>query len=125
MLLLEPTRELVRADAGRHRKHAEVVGHAALPRRDEVCERAIRLRVRDDFLLPQHREAHHLAPARIVREHDDVVAIGVGGPEAVHAARGQQLLGNDAVEERPRVLVQLTCRGAVLGMLEDAREIAL
>ena len=44
VLLLEPARELVGADAGRHREHAEVVGHAALPRRDEVGQRPIRLR---------------------------------------------------------------------------------
>ena len=46
VLLLEASRQLVGAEAGRHREHAEVVGHAALPRRDEVGERPIRLRRR-------------------------------------------------------------------------------
>ena len=78
-----------------------------------------------DLLLPQHREAHQLAAPRVVFVDDDVVADGVGGPEAVDAPRGQQLLGDDPVEQRLRVVVQLARRGAVLGVIEDRREPAL
>ena len=59
--------ERVDAEAGGHRERADVVGDAAVDRRDEVGERAIRLVVGDHFLLPQHRESRRdlLRPSRL------------------------------------------------------------
>ena len=107
---------------GRDGEHAQIVGHAALARRDEVGQRQIRPLVRDDLLLPQHREAFELASPRIVGEHHDVVAVRARRPERVDAAGGQQLLVDDAIEQRFRVLVELARGRTVLRMLEDARK---
>ncbi len=62
VLRFEAADEVVDAQPGRHRECADVIGDAALDRRDEVGERSIRLVVGDHFLLPQHREPRDLVP---------------------------------------------------------------
>ena len=52
---------------------------------------------------------------------DDVVALGVRGPEAEHAPRSEEPLVNDPVEQALRVVEELARRG----LLEDRRELAL
>ena len=64
---LELAHQLVGADAGGHGEHADVVRHAALARRDEVGQRAVRLLVGDHLLLPQHRQ-----PRQLVRRESSV-----------------------------------------------------
>ena len=109
VLGLEAGGELVRAVDRRRRTRRGVAGG-----RDVVREAAVRARVAVVGLLAQAREA------RPVLEHD-VVAVGVRGPEAVDAARGEQLVADDLVEQLLRVVVELA-RG---GLLEDRGELAL
>ena len=111
---------------GGDRKGADVVADAAVARRDEVGERQVRLAVRHLLLLAQHVEAQDLGavgPFRAIQH--DVVAVGVRRPEAVDAARRDQPLADDAIEQRAGVLVELARRGAVLRMIEDGREASL
>ena len=92
VLALEALRELVGADAGGDRERADVVAAPPLAaRRDEVGERQVRLAVGDRFLLAQHVEPRELAGVLPIAIHDDVVAFAGRRPEAVDAARGQQL----------------------------------
>jgi hypothetical protein len=74
--------------------------------------------------LPQHGEAKPFATA-FGFEDDDVVLIGVRGPEAVDAADLKQAFVDDPIEQRAAVLVQLARRRAVLRVLQDPREAAL
>ena len=81
--------------------------------------------VGDRFLLPQHVESHELAGVLAIAVDHDVVAFARGGPEAVDAGRRQQLLADDAIEQRLRAVVQLARRRAVLRVVEDRRKAPL
>ena len=61
-IALETTHQFVSPDPGGHGEQAQIIGHAALPRGDEVCQRAVRLLIAEDFLLTQHREPRQLRP---------------------------------------------------------------
>ena len=75
MLALEFRYAFVNADAGRHRKRADIIGHAAFFGRDEIAEAQVGLVFRLDHLLAQVVPGHcHLA-ARFIRVNFDVVAI--------------------------------------------------
>ena len=120
LIALELPGQRVGADAGRDGEHAEVVGDAALARRDEVGERQIRPLVGDDLLLPQHREPRQLASPRVVGEDDDVVAVGRSRARTrrrpVAVSSFSSMIRSSSVL---RVLVQLARGRAVLRMLED------
>ena len=83
---VELRRELVAAEAGGDGEGAEVVVAAAIERGDEVGERVERLLALAAPLLAEAVEARALVGARVVGVDDDVVAVAVGGPEAVDAA---------------------------------------
>ena len=76
-------------------------GKPGLLGRDEVGERAAGLAAFPVGLLAEEVEARraHRA-ARGVGVEFDVVADGIGGKEAVDAARGDQVLLDDVVEQR-------------------------
>ena len=90
--LLELPRELVGAEARRDRERAEVVRHAALARGDEIGQRQIRLVVgdRSPAAAASAKRVSSARP-RVVLVDDDVVAVAVRRPEAVDAARREQL----------------------------------
>ncbi len=120
VVALEPAGELVGADAGGDDEAAQVVGVGA-DRRDKVGERQA-----DRFvlLLARHREPGELAAARGVGwvVDDDLVFGGrVGREEPVGAVRSEQLLGDDAVEQRLAIGEDLTRGGRLLGIVEDRR----
>ena len=68
--------------------------------------------------------ARDLAARVLVLEEDDVVAVARRAPEAVDAARDEELLVDDAAQELLRGLVEVARGGAVLGVIEDLREAA-
>ena len=109
---LEPRRELAGAvDADRER--TDVILEPALDRGDVVRERRVGTRVAVRALLAQLREA--------LAVEDDVVAVGVCGPEAVDAARAEQAVLDDLVEQLVRAVEQVARRLALLGIVEDRR----
>ncbi len=103
---LEAPRQLVGAEAGRHREGTHVVGRPSRGGSDEVgqgvvgtgrrpwraCWRSVWRVATVSARHPRRRE-------------DDVVTVAVGGPEAVHAPRLQQPLGSrcgpEALARRP------------------------
>ena len=107
--------QLGRADSGRDRKGADVIGDVAVARGHEVGQARARVFV---LLLPQHEESGPFGVALVV-VNDDVVAVRGGREEAVHAAGGQGAVGDDAIEHGPGVPVEFGCLAAVTGILED------
>ena len=59
--------------------------------------------------------------SRVVGVELDVVAYRVGGEKAVDAAGGDQLLGDDLVEQGVGFGLDLLCLRSILRMIEDAR----
>lgn len=82
-------------------------------RGQEIGQAAVRAAVGLGRLLPQHRQP--------VAVDDDVVALGARGPEAVAAARREQAIGDDLIEQRVGVVEQL----AGLRVVQDRRVLAL
>ncbi len=66
----------------------------------------------------QHRDRLR---ARLVAEHEDVVALGIGRPEADHGRRAEPFLVDDLLQHRLRVLEERARRLADLGVVEDRR----
>ena len=110
--------QLVGADPGGDREGPDMVDEAALGRRYEVRERAVRAGVLMVALLAQHRKA------QAVRQRD-VVALRGGRPEAVHAPCLQELAGDDLVQELVCVLVELAGRLADDRVVQDLGEAPL
>ena len=77
-----------------------MIGQAGLLGRDEVGERAAGLAAFLVGLLAQEVEALEDCCAGFIGVEFDVVADGVGGEEAIDAARGEQLLRDDLIEQR-------------------------
>ncbi len=102
---LEGGRELVGA-VDPDREPADVVVEAGFDGSHEVRERAVRTGVAVRSLLTQHREAD----AAVSRREHDVVALGRGPPEPLDAARRQELLLDDPVEQRVRRIEEVPCR---------------
>ena len=126
VLALEAAHQIVDAEACGHRERAKIVGHAVrAARRDEVGQRQVRLTARHRLLLSQQVESRQLARSIAIAIDDDVVLLACRRPESVDAARRQQLLLDDPIEERLRVAVELARRGAVLRVIENRREASL
>ncbi len=116
----EAVAQLLKADAAGDREGADVVGQPGLFGRDEVDQRAARLAAFPVSLLTEKVEALlHLGP-RVIGVELDVVTHCVGREKAVDAARGDQLLRNDLVEQGIAFGVDLARLRSVLRMLEDA-----
>ena len=107
---------------GGHREGAHVVEQAGLARRHEVGQAELALALGLHALLAQHREAHQLRGAAGVGVEDEVVAVGVGRPQAVDAVRGDRSGGDQLVEHGGRVLEQVPRCRAVAGVVEDVGE---
>ena len=117
--------QLLEADAGGHGESADVIAQARLLGRDEVAERSTGIAAVLLRLLSQEvKMLQHLGPGRVGVQLD-VVADGVGRKQAVHAARRDQLLLDDHVEQRVALGEDLARLLAVLFVLEDARVDAL
>ena len=124
MLLLEAPGKLFGADSGRDGKGADVVRDAGAPWRcHEIRKTEIWLLVGFDRLLTEHGEPHALAAPRFIAPHHDVVAVAVGRPEPVHRPWCEELLVDDAIEERATVILQLSRGGAVALVVEDLRKL--
>jgi hypothetical protein len=81
-----------------------------------VGERPAGPRVAVGGLLAKHREARC-----VVIMDNNIVAVGRRRPEAVDAARGQQPVADDLVEQLERVVVELARRG----LLENRGKLSL
>ena len=88
----EAVAEFLEADAGGDGEGADVVGQAGFLGRDEVGERAAGFAAFAVGLLAEEVEAVEDVGAGCVGVELDVVADGVGGEEAVDAARGDEVL---------------------------------
>ena len=117
----EAVAQFLEADAAGDGEGADVIGQAGLLRRDEVGERAAGLAAFAVGLLAEEVEAVEHLCAGAVGVELDIVADGAGGKEAVDAARGDEVLLDDAIEERVGVGEDLARLRALLRMVEDAR----
>ena len=75
--------------AGRHRERAHVVGHAGTDRRREIGQGKVWPPIGLGHLLAQGVPAGQLGPPLVVGPQHDVVAIGVGRPEANDCVRAE------------------------------------
>jgi hypothetical protein len=89
----------------------------------EVGKTEVRLLVRFDRLLAEHVEPQVLTAPPFIAPHDDVIAVLVCRPKSVDGAWREKLLGDDAVEQRAAVIVELSRGGAVTLVVEDLREL--
>ena len=123
---LEALGDLVLADAGGDDEGADVVGDAALARRDEIGERHIGAPFAPRELLAQrvqHRDRLARAPRRRRRRMSSPTALA--GQKPTTALARNQFSRDDAVEHRLRVVEQLRAAGAVLCVVEDRGKLAL
>lgn len=117
MLLLVAVRHVVDLASGGDGECADKILHTRGVRRDEVGQREIRLTGRLFLLLAEAVEDVERL-AGLVEDLD--VFAGAGGlPEAHDAARAEEFLGDDFVEESPRVVVKLACFCSDLGIIEE------
>ena len=93
----EAIAKLFEADAAGYGECADVIGQAGFLGRDKVRERAARLASLPVRLLTKKVKTRERLAARFVRVKFDIVADGVGGIEAVDAARRDEFFCNDAV----------------------------
>ncbi len=107
VIRVEFFREFIAAQSGRHGKCAEIIRPAAILRGDEIGERIKRLGAAAFPLLAQRVDARErlLWLGRI--EELNIVPNTIGRPEAIHAIRREQLLVDDAIQQAPRVIVEL------------------
>ena len=124
-VVLERLDPLRQADAGGDREPADVVGAdrcrpARRSRRATVGDAVAVLALLAQVV--QHGAALERSSSVV---DDDVVAVGVGREEAVDAAGGQPLLGDDLVEHLLGVVVELARRLAAGRAVEDVGELAL
>ena len=112
--------DLELAMARRHGERPDIV-----PARlgDEVRQGQIGLAVRLLDLLTQGVEASDLGGAGLVGIDGDVVADGVGRPEADHALGGEPCLVDDPLQHRPGVLEQVA-RGRTDDLVVEDQRIA-
>eukprot|EP00053_Salpingoeca_punica_P018065 m.175524 g.175524 ORF g.175524 m.175524 type:complete len:1311 (+) comp17350_c0_seq2:4566-8498(+) len=125
--LLKGRTHLRAANAAGHGKNAEVVANARACRGDKVRQAHVRLRVVELLrLLAETKEAGLRRRARLVRVEEDVVLVDrVGGEDAEHGTRLQQLLVHNALQHGLGVVVQLLGLGADGGVVEDLRVVAV
>ncbi len=74
-------------DTRRHHEAADIIGNAAIGRGDEIGKRYIRTAVTLGKLLAQREEGRQFFFTAFVRKQPDIVAHGIGRPEADHRAR--------------------------------------
>ena len=104
---------------------ADVVLATAPDRRHEVGEGMKGVLSLSLPLLAEGVDATELLRPRLVGVEEDVVALGIGGEEAVHAAGLKAPLGNDAIEQMEGILVELTGLGSDHHVIEDRRKLSL
>src|SRR5262249_48392528 len=99
MLSSEPIAQLLQTDTAGYRKPTDVIAKPGLLRSDEVCQRAAWLASLFVRLLAKEMESvEHFRPAAIcVQLH--VIAHSIGWKKSIHAARFDQVLLNDEIEE--------------------------
>src|SRR5690606_13710542 len=119
LLLAAARREFLDAETRADRERAQPVGRA-IERRDEIRKTAVRLACGTPRLLAQEMEALHDMPARLVGEHDDVIAVARRGMNGGNATRREDVLAQQAIEQRARILEQPARRLALLRVLKDA-----
>ena len=116
--------QLVGAFAGRDAEATEVVGHgligATKSASDSVGASSLDARCWRNI----GKRSVSLA-ARLVFEHDDVVAVRIRRPEAPHAARLERaIVERSGRAARSTVVEQLARRRTLLGVVEDLRDSA-
>ena len=95
------------AVAGGAGEGADVVGPAARPRGHEVGQGVEHVLPLPLPLLAERVYPAELGRAALVGEQNDVVALGVGGEEAVHPLGHERALPRHLVEHQERVAVEL------------------
>ena len=115
---LEARGDLRLAEAGGDREAADVVGPAPIGR-DEIGQGDVGAALALGHLLAKGVEARALGRAGLVGPDDDVVAVGVGRPEADDAAGFEPALGDDPLQHGLRVSEQIARRLADDLVLQD------
>mmetsp|Transcript_10715 Transcript_10715/g.27078 ORF Transcript_10715/g.27078 Transcript_10715/m.27078 type:complete len:271 (-) Transcript_10715:3021-3833(-) len=118
VLMLVLVTERLRAEAAGDRKGSDVVRDAGVLRRDEVGHGQVSV-VLALLLLPERVELRHGGAACLIRVDLDIVAYGVGGVNADDCARLKQLVVDEMLHERQRVIVQLLRFLAHLVVVKD------
>ena len=111
--------------AGGDDEGADIIGLAAALGRDEIGEREIGPAVAAQQLLAQREQRGELFAARFAGVEADVVADGIGRPEADDGLRTEPALGDDLLQHDLRVLEQAARRRALFRILEERRIAAL
>ncbi len=117
----EALRDLVFAHSGRHDEATQVVGDAARPWCDEIGQRHIGAALATGELLAKRVQRRDRLVARLVGVDLDIVALGIGGPEADDAAGRKPVFADDAVEHRRSIIEQRPRGSPVFVVVEDRR----
>ena len=104
-------------------KRADIVGDAAVARRDEIGSATLARPSRSRDLLAQRVQRRDRLVARLVGIDDDVVALGIGRPEADHGRGAEPFLVDDLLQHRLRVVEERARGLAELRVVEDRRDI--
>ena len=123
--LVEAGAEGIAPVTGGASEGAEVVVATAPDRGDEVGEGMEGVLPLPLPLLPEGVDAAELLRPRLVGVEEDVVALGIGGEESVHAAGLEAPLGHDAIQQLAGILVEPAGLGADHGVIEDRRKLPL
>ncbi len=121
---LEAVGDFILADAGGDGEGADVVGKAALARRDEIRDRCVGAALALGQLLAQTVHHRDRNAARLVGVNLDVVALGIRRPEAESGARGKPALGDDLLQHRLRVFIKRARCLAVFFVVKNGGEFA-
>ena len=125
MVGFEALHVLVDADAGGDREAAQPVGLAAFLRGDEIAQAVVRFLVLAAVqLLAQMVQRHERLVVAGLAVQMDVVHVGMGGPEADHAAGSEPLFVDDFIQHLAGVVVELGGFHADHFVFQDARELA-
>ncbi len=118
---LELGDDLLEAVPGRDRERADEVGDAGVGGGDEVGERDVRPAIGLGHLLAERPEDRARFLAVVVAPDRDVVAIAVRGPEAHDRAGRQPPLGDEPLEQRERVAMEIASGSTQPGVVQDRR----
>src|SRR5262249_56162381 len=120
---LEMPLRLLLTKPGGNRKGADIIGQSCFERSDEVSKSrvcAVTTGLARD-LLAQGVKRRNLSLATVVGKHVNIVASGIGRPEADDGVGRQPFFGNDTIKQRACVVEQLPCFGSNLAVCENGR----
>ena len=117
--VLEAVGDDILADPRRDHEGADVIRHAGGGRRDEIGQRRVEAAFAFFQLLAQRVEGRDLLASGVVGVDHDIVALRIGRPEPDRRLRGEPFLLDDAVEHRPRIVIERARDLADFGVVEN------